>query len=101
MTRAESNRPSPSGPRLAGDRYQHLYTWLYGAQMLLNDPSIVRIEFEVSAAGNVDDLVVSHRNRPPRYHQIKFVTSQEEPLDTDWFTKVASGATKSPLQRFW
>jgi len=93
-------KPSPSGPRLGGDRYQHLYTWLYGAQLLLQDPRVTRIEFEVSGAGNVDDLVIFYRGRAPLYHQIKFVTSQQEPLDADWFTRIPSGARRSPLQRF-
>lgn len=93
-------RPSPSGPRLSGDRYQHLFTWLYGAQMLFGDPDIVRIEFEKAGAGNVDDLVVHHRTKPPLYHQIKFVTSQGERLTPEWFT-ATSGTARSPLQRFY
>jgi hypothetical protein len=92
-------RPSPSGPRLSGDRYQHLFTWLYGAQMLFADPDIVKIEFEKAGAGNVDDLVVHHRTKPPLYHQIKFVTSQEERLTPAWFMD-PGGKSRSPLQRF-
>jgi hypothetical protein len=93
-------RPSSSGARLSGDRYQHLFTWLYGAQMLFTDPDVVKIEFEKAGAGNVDDLVVHYRTQPPLYHQIKFVTSQEEPLTPAWFTS-AGGASRSPLQRFY
>lgn len=95
-----SSRPSPSGARLAGDRYQHLFTWLYGAQMLFAEPDILKIEFEKAGAGNVDDLIVHHRTKPPLYHQIKFVTSQEERLTPKWFT-ATSGTSKSPLQRFY
>src|SRR4051812_38488831 len=93
-------RPSPSGARLSGDRYQHLFTWLYATQMLFADPDVVKIEFEKAGAGNVDDLVVHHRAKPPIYHQIKFVTSQEERLTPAWFT-TQSGTAKSPLQRFY
>jgi hypothetical protein len=72
---------------------------MYGAQMLFADPDIVRIEFEKAGAGNVDDLVVHYRKKSPLYHQIKFVTSQEERLTPDWFTD-SGGKSKSPLQRF-
>src|SRR4051794_36221349 len=97
---ASTNRPSPSGPRLSGDRYQHLFTWLYSAKMLVAGSDIVRVEFEIKEAGNIDDLVLVRIGQPPLYHQIKFVTSQEEPLNAEWFTRVSRGSTKSPLQRF-
>jgi len=93
-------RPSPSGPRLSGDRYQHLFTWLYGTHMLFANPDVVKIEFEKAGAGNVDDLVVHRRTTPPIYHQIKFVTSQEERLTPAWFTTTSSTAI-TPLQRFY
>jgi hypothetical protein len=95
-----SSRPSPSGARLSGDRYQHLFTWLYAAQLLFTDPDVAKVEFEKAGAGNVDDLVVSFTAKPPLYHQIKFVMGQDERLTPAWLTDPGQ-ATKSPLQRFY
>lgn len=92
--------PAPSGARLLGDDYQHLLTWLYAAQMLRKDPTIVKVELEKHDAGNVDDLVVHRRDSPGEYHQVKFTTKPAgEPLTANWFIEPGRSA-KSPLQRF-
>lgn len=93
--------PSPSGARLAGDDYQHVLTWIHALKLLLVDGGVTKIEFEADAAGNVDDLVIHRSDGPTLYHQIKFVTSQRTPLTHEWFTTPASGAVRSPLQRFY
>jgi hypothetical protein len=86
---------------MAGDDYQHLYTWLHALHLLRKSEGVTRIEFEVREAGNVDDLVVHRRDQPTLYHQIKFVIDQREPLTHDWFTMIPNGSKKSPLQRFF
>ena len=92
--------PAASGARMLGDDYQHLLTWLYAAQLLRDDPDVVRIELEKHGAGNVDDLVVHRRAGRPDYHQVKFTTKPAgEPLTADWFTD-RGASKKSPLQRF-
>lgn len=92
--------PAPSGARLLGDDYQHLLTWLYAAQLLRRDPTIVKVELEKHGAGNVDDLVVHRGDTPGEYHQVKFTTKPAgEPLSGDWFI-ASDGSSKSPLQRF-
>jgi hypothetical protein len=93
--------PAASGARLLGDDYQHLLTWLYAAQLLRKDPTIVKVELEKHDAGNVDDLVVHRRDSPGEYHQVKFTTKPAgEPLTGEWFTE-RGRAAKSPLERFY
>jgi len=92
--------PAASGARLLGDDYQHLLTWLYAAQLLRKDPTIVKVELEKHDAGNVDDLVVHRYGSATEYHQVKFTTNPAgDPLTADWFTE-RGRATKSPLERF-
>src|SRR2546426_5164101 len=93
--------PRPRGARLAGDDYQHLYTWFHALHLLRDSEGVTRVEFEVRDAGNVDDIVVHRRNQPTLYHQIKFVMSQRELLAHDWFTTVPAGSRSTPLQRFY
>lgn len=92
--------PSPSGARLSGDDYQHLFTWLQALPLLDHDRAVARIEFERRDAGNVDDLIVHFDDGRTLYHQVKFVRDQQAPLDAAWFTTVPRGGKRSPLQRF-
>ena len=41
--------PTPSGARLAGDDYQHLYTWFHALHLLRDADGVTRVEFEASA----------------------------------------------------
>ncbi|MCW2982977.1 MAG: hypothetical protein JWR63_547 [Conexibacter sp.] len=92
--------PAASGARLLGDDYQHLLTWLYAAQLLREDPDVVRVELEKHGAGNVDDIVVHRKAGVGDYHQVKFTTKPGQPLTARWFTD-PSEAKRSPLQRFY
>jgi SMODS-associated and fused to various effectors sensor domain len=94
-------RPSARGAGIAGDDYQHLFTWLQALKLLITDEGVVSIGLEVGGGHNVDDVVVRFRSGPPLYHQVKFVTDQREPLSHEWFTTVPRGAQRSPLQRFY
>ena len=95
-----SNRPSPSGARISGDDYQHLFTWMSALELLSEDSSVTRVEFEVQA-GNVDDLVVHHSVGPTVYNQIKFALTQRQHLDHEWFTSPPRPGSQTPLQRFY
>jgi hypothetical protein len=95
------DRPSARGAAIAGDDYQHLFTWLQALKLLITDEDVVGIGLEVGGGHNVDDVVVHYRTGPPFYHQVKFVTDQREPLSHEWFTTVPAGAQRSPLQRFY
>jgi hypothetical protein len=95
------DRPSARGAAIAGDDYQHLFTWLQALKLLITDEGVVGIGLEVGGGHNVDDVVVHYRTGPPLYHQVKFVTDQREPLSHEWFTTVPAGAARSPLTRFY
>lgn len=84
---------------MAGDDYQHLFTWFEALKLLRKNDCVERIEIEARGAGNVDDVVAHRRGRPSVYHQVKFVVDHREPLTHGWFTE-AAGAARSPLERF-
>jgi SMODS-associated and fused to various effectors sensor domain len=92
--------PSPKGAALAGDEYQHAHTLVHAMELLKEDRGIVGIGIEVSAAGNVDDLVIRRATGPASYHQVKFVMSQNELLTYTWFIKTSAGGGASILKRF-
>jgi hypothetical protein len=90
--------PSPSGARIAGDDYQHLFTWLQALKLLREVEGVTHVELEVGGH-NVDDVILHRENAPTLYHQVKFVVDQRAPLSHEWFT-TPGDAAKSPLQRF-
>jgi hypothetical protein len=101
VNRDELQMPSASGVRLAGDDYQHAYTWLMALRCLIRGSDVSKVEFEVRDAGNVDDVVVHHDGGRSVYHQIKFVVDQRLMLTAEWFTTPSRTGGASPLQRFY
>jgi SMODS-associated and fused to various effectors sensor domain len=93
--------PSPSGARLAGDDYQHAFTLLYALKLVFANGNVTKVEMEVDGAGNVDDLIVHGSDAPTLYNQIKFVTSQKQPLEHTWFTTPPKKGQETPLRRFY
>jgi hypothetical protein len=85
---------------MAGDDYQHLFTWLQALKLLREHDRVERIVMEARNAGNVDDVVVHRRGRPNVFHQVKFVVDHRAPLTHEWFT-TPGDAKHSPLQRFY
>jgi hypothetical protein len=79
---------------------QHIYTWFHALHLLRDSEGVMRVEFEVRDAGNVDEVVVHRRDRPTLYQQIKFVMSQRQLLTREWFSTPPTGAKHSPLARF-
>lgn len=98
MTHDVAQRPPASAARYAGDDYQHLVTWRYALDMLRG--RVVRIEMEVAGKHNLDDVVLYANDAPPAYHQVKFVMSQQNLMDDDWFI-TTTGDKPSILARFW
>ena len=92
--------PSPHGAAVAGDEYQHAHTLMHAMDLLKEDRGIVGIGIEVSAAGNVDDLLIRRATGPASYHQVKFVMAQRELLTYMWFMETPPGGGKSILKRF-
>ena len=94
-------RPSASGARISGDAYQHTFSWLHALRLLRPAFGISKVGFEAAGVGNLDDLVVYHDDKTPRYHQLKFVATQGELLTVEWFMTVPPNRKQSPLQQFW
>jgi SMODS-associated and fused to various effectors sensor domain len=98
---SSTHLPSPSGARVSGDAYQHTFTWLQALRLLRPGAGVVRIGLEVPGAGNVDDVVVYHERRPPKYHQVKFAQSQGDLLTYELFMAQSARSQQSLLQRFY
>jgi hypothetical protein len=92
--------PAPHAAGIAGDEFQHAYTFTHAMNLLKEDRGIVGIGIEVDKAGNVDDLVIRRAQGPDSFQQVKFVMSQKELLTYEWFMEVPPGAKKSILKRF-
>lgn len=91
--------PSPSGARIAGDRYQWLVAWQACLTVLLDAASgaanlAVSVGVEVDDAGNVDDVVI-RRSRPPHsYKQVKYAVDSSTPVNGNYLT--AASRTGGP-----
>ncbi|HVV74622.1 MAG TPA: SAVED domain-containing protein [Mycobacteriales bacterium] len=83
--------PTPTGVRIAGDRYQWLLAWLECVVLLRDQQTgapnpAVAVGVEVDDAGNVDDIVV-YRFRPPHsYKQVKYAVDATSPVNTAFVT---------------
>ena len=81
--------PSPSGVRIAGDRYQWLVAWqacvtvLHDAATGAANPA-VSVGVEVDDAGNVDDVVIRRRRPPHSYKQVKYAVDSSTPVNSDY-----------------
>lgn len=92
---------SPSGVRIQGDDYQHLFAWYHALRALNPAEDVTGIAVEAEKAGNVDDVVVRHASGRHEHYQVKYSVSASNPIDQAWWTTGATKAGKSPLQRFW
>ena len=96
--------PSPSGARIAGDRYQWLVAWQACLTVLLDaaggtaNPA-VSVGVEVDDAGNVDDVVI-RRSRPPHsYKQVKYAVDNSTPVNGDYLTAASRTGGPSILRK--
>lgn len=95
-------RPSASGVRIAGDRFQWLVAWGACVEALLDDVPeaanpIVRIGVELDGVGNLDDVVV-HRITPPHtYKQVKYTVDSRTPVNTAYLTEPSPSGGPSIL----
>ncbi len=103
MTRALP-RPSRTGARIAGDRFQWLCAWeacvraLHGDAIGDTNPS-VHVGVEVDGVGNVDDVVI-YRQRPSHtYTQVKYAVDISTPVNTDYVTKKSGSGGASILEK--
>ncbi len=91
---------SPSGARIQGDDFQHLFAWYQALRLLIPGSDVALIEIESADAGNVDDVVVRQRTGPDEYIQVKYSVDASRPITSDWFTTADGPKGRSPLQRF-
>lgn len=97
-------RPSRTGVRIAGDRFQWLCAWDGCLRVLHDDATgsptpVVRVGVEVDGAGNVDDVVL-YRGLPPHtYAQVKYAVGSDTPVNTDYMTTSSSTGGGSILQK--
>jgi len=95
---------SPSGARIAGDRYQWLVAWQACLIVLLDAASgaanpAVSVGVEVDDAGNVDDVVI-RRTRPPHsYKQVKYAVDSSTPVNGDYLTAASRTGSPSILRK--
>jgi len=97
-------RPSATGVRIAGDRFQWLVAWGACVEALLDDaPGVanptVSIGVELDGVGNLDDVVV-RRTRPPHvYKQVKYAVDSSTPVNTAYLTEPSSSGGPSILTK--
>ena len=97
-------RPSATGVRIAGDRFQWLVAWGDCVEALLDDAPgmtnpIVSISVELDGMGNLDDVVV-RRTRPPHtYKQVKYAVDSSTPVNTAYLTEPSSNGGPSILSK--
>jgi SMODS-associated and fused to various effectors sensor domain len=96
--------PSPSGVRVAGDRYQWLVAW-QACVTVLNDAAsgttnpAVSVGVEVDDAGNVDDVVIRRRHPPHSYKQVKYAVDSSTPVNGNYLTTASRTGGPSILQK--
>jgi len=97
-------RPSATGVRIAGDRFQWLFAWGACVEALLDDaPGVanptVSIGVELDGVGNLDDVVV-RRTRPPHiYKQVKYAVDSSTPVNMAYLTEPSSSGGPSILTK--
>jgi hypothetical protein len=96
--------PSPSGARIAGDRYQWLVAWqacltvLHDATVGAANPA-VSVGVELDGAGNVDDVVIRRRRPPHSYKQVKYAVESSTPVNGDYLTAASRTGGPSILRK--
>jgi hypothetical protein len=96
--------PSPSGARIAGDRYQWLIAWqacvnvLRDAATSAANPA-VSVGVEVDDAGNVDDVVIRRRRPPHSYNQVKYAVDSRTPVNGEYLMAPSKTGGPSILRK--
>jgi hypothetical protein len=96
--------PSPTGVRIAGDRYQWLVAWLACVTVLYDAANgapnpVVTVGVEIDGAGNLDDVVLYRRRPPHTYQQVKYAVNYSTPVSTDYLTRPAATGGPSILRK--
>lgn len=97
-------RPSATGVRIAGDRFQWLVAWGACLEALLDDVPgaanpIVSIGVELDGVGNLDDVVVRRASPPHTYKQVKYTVDSRTPVNTAYLTQPSPSGGPSILEK--
>ena len=81
-------RPSATGVRTGGDRFQWLVAWLACVTVLYDAATgapnpVLTVGVEVDGAGNLDDVVIRRQRPPHTYQQVKYAVDNSTPISTD------------------
>lgn len=99
--------PTPTGVRIAGDRYQWLHVWRACLEVLRDgsgstasvNPAIA-VGVEADDAGNVDDVVLYRRRPPDTYSQVKWTANASTPIGVQYLTESHTPGGSSLLAKF-
>ena len=91
---------SPSGARIQGDDYQHLFSWYQALGLLLPGFGATTVTVEAKDAGFVDDVVVRGPGRT-EYFQVKYSVDGQTPVTSSWWMARSGTQRRSPLEKFW
>lgn len=101
--------PTPTGVRIAGDRYQWLLAWL-DCVILLRDQQTgaanpaEAVGVEVDGAGKLDDIVVYRRRPPHSYKQVKYAVDATSSVNFAYLTapsKTGGPSILAKIARAW
>jgi hypothetical protein len=100
-------QPTPTGVRIAGDRYQWLHVWRACLEVLRDssDPiartnPAIAVGVEADGAGNVDDAVLYRQNPPHTYSQVKWAANAKTPIGLDYLTETQTPRGSCLLAKF-
>ena len=92
---------SPSGARIRGDDYQHLFTWIQVLRAIQVESGIVEVGIEDPDAGNADDVTVYTASRDREYYQVKSSVDARETISLEWLIQPSRSNGPSVVQRFY
>lgn len=92
---------SPSGARIRGDDYQHLFAWWQALRAVVGASDIIKIGIEDPSAKNADDVTVYMKNGVREYYQVKSSVDARDPVGMVWLTKLSRSGGPSIIQRFY
>jgi hypothetical protein len=80
---------SPSGARIRGDDFQHVYAAARAIEVLLPDSPILQLGIEDPdpAVGNADDITVYRSDGANEFAQAKSSVDARAPANIEWLTK--------------
>lgn len=90
-------------PRLSGDDYQHLYSWLFVLELKMPRKEVQLVTIEDERAGSMDDVTVQSligSAQSSRFYQIKYHVDHRGEYSSDVLLENKDGR-KSLWEKFW